>query len=111
MKSMPYKPPVHRPPGWTPKTPWKHAPGRSSATIRGYNSEWQVIRKSVLAVEPFCRSCAANGLGVPATHVDHIKPKSLGGTNDRSNLQPLCQRCHLSKSGREGKAASTREYE
>lgn len=30
-------------------------------------------------------------------HVDHIEPVALGGTNDRSNLQLLCQPCNGAK--------------
>jgi len=29
---------------------------------------------------------------------DHIKPHSCGGSNDRSNIQLLCQKCNRSKS-------------
>lgn len=31
------------------------------------------------------------------SHVDHIMPLALGGTNDIDNLQYLCARCNLSK--------------
>lgn len=34
-------------------------------------------------------------------HVDHIKPLSSGGTNDRSNLQITCEPCNLSKGARD----------
>ncbi len=29
--------------------------------------------------------------------IDHIKPRSLGGTNDRSNLRVLCTTCNTWK--------------
>ena len=32
-------------------------------------------------------------------HVHHIKPKSIGGTDDISNLQVLCKRCHENTHG------------
>lgn len=31
-------------------------------------------------------------------HVDHVVPRSLGGTNDPSNLAAACRRCNLGKS-------------
>lgn len=30
-------------------------------------------------------------------HIDHIHPRSLGGTNDRSNLQLTCSTCNMAK--------------
>lgn len=34
-------------------------------------------------------------------HIDHIEPIARGGTNDRSNLQLLCQPCNSSKGARD----------
>ena len=34
-------------------------------------------------------------------HLDHIKPLSRGGTNQRTNLQLLCPPCNLSKSAKD----------
>lgn len=34
-------------------------------------------------------------------HIDHIVPISRGGTNDRANLQLLCEFCNLSKHARD----------
>jgi hypothetical protein len=33
-------------------------------------------------------------------HIDHVRPVSLGGSDDPSNLQLLCARCNLSKYNR-----------
>ena len=34
-------------------------------------------------------------------HIDHIVPREQGGSNDESNLQPLCLECHQAKSALE----------
>ncbi|MBK9427248.1 MAG: HNH endonuclease [Gammaproteobacteria bacterium] len=45
-----------------------------------------------------CVSCAALGFAREAREVDHIVPLFRGGTDDPSNLQPLCAQCHADKS-------------
>jgi 5-methylcytosine-specific restriction protein A len=32
-----------------------------------------------------------------ATEVDHVLPRSEGGTDDQANLQPICHPCHVAK--------------
>jgi 5-methylcytosine-specific restriction protein A len=34
-------------------------------------------------------------------HIDHIRALSNGGTNEKSNLQPLCKSCHMVKTSNE----------
>ena len=41
----------------------------------------------------FCAYCRCNR----ATTLDHLKPKSRGGSSLRSNLIPACQECNHSK--------------
>lgn len=43
-----------------------------------------------------CALCAIN-LRRIKSHVDHIMPLALGGSNGRRNLQILCEACNLSK--------------
>lgn len=69
---------------------------------RGYGWRWEKWRGAILADEPLCRACKAEGRVVLATDVDHIVPKSRGGTDVRSNLQPLCHECHSRKTMSEG---------
>lgn len=59
------------------------------------------LRVEVLQDEPFCRKCASKAEQTVATQVDHIVPLVQGGTEDRSNLQPLCDDCHEEKTSAE----------
>jgi 5-methylcytosine-specific restriction endonuclease McrA len=49
--------------------------------------------------EQYGHKCPACGEAKPLT-LDHIVPVFLGGTNDMSNLQPLCQSCNSRKGTR-----------
>lgn len=77
-----------------------HDRRRGTATARGYNTRWRRFRAQVLAGEPLCRVCLAEGQYVQATDVDHIHPVS--GPNDPTfyeptAVQPLCHACHSRK--------------
>jgi 5-methylcytosine-specific restriction protein A len=85
------------------KRPWEH--DRPSASDRGYGQRWRKLRAWVLAEEPLCGLCEAEGRVEPSTMVDHIKPKAQGGTDARENLRGICKRHHASKSGAEGQAS------
>lgn len=74
----------------------------SSRGERGYGAAHDRIRRAMLREEPFCRECAKECRQTKATHADHIVPKCMGGSDDRSNYQPLCVAHARSKSGREG---------
>lgn len=74
------------------RVPWE---GRTWAST-GYGKNWLKIRRQVLLEEPSCRLC-----GRVAVTVDHIVPKARGGSDDRSNLQPLCDLCRKMKDKRD----------
>jgi len=57
-----------------------------------YGRPWRKLRITLLNNEPLCRIC-----GQPANEVDHIVAVDAGGTDDPSNLQPLCRSCHAAK--------------
>jgi 5-methylcytosine-specific restriction protein A len=59
----------------------------------------------VLAEEPVCRKCLEQGRTRESKVVDHIKPLSEGGSDERTNKQGLCQPCHDAKSAAERAAA------
>lgn len=63
---------------------------RPSARKRGYDAEWERIRKQVLSEESNCAVCGE--IGLPNDHVDHRN----GNPHDRSrtNLRRLHERCH-----------------
>ena len=56
------------------------------------------LRALVKDEEPYCRHCLAKGLRVATDEVDHIIELADGGTNDRANMQGLCEPCHRTKS-------------
>jgi HNH endonuclease len=41
------------------------------------------------------------GYETPATTVDHIIPRHMGGGSEDENLQPLCDICHDAKTAKE----------
>jgi 5-methylcytosine-specific restriction enzyme A len=78
---------------------------RKSATERGYGWEWTKLRKQIMQRDNgLCRPCLARHLVIYATEVDHIVPKSKGGTDAESNLQAICKKCHQLKTNKEGRA-------
>lgn len=52
-----------------------------------------------------CQVCLASGKFRPATQVDHIRPKAVGGTDADENLQAICAACHQVKTAGEATAA------
>ena len=67
---------------------------------------WTDMRLAQLAREPFCRECAAHGLRVYATDVDHVVPHDGDWSKfiDPENLQSLCHSCHGRKTAAESRA-------
>jgi len=59
-------------------------------------SEWEKKRQAVLERDGYaCVVCNA-----AATHVDHVVPKSRGGSDDIDNLQAMCAMHNLRKGDR-----------
>jgi 5-methylcytosine-specific restriction protein A len=81
--------------GWAPRH-------RTDPRLRGYGAEWRRLRALILQRDPLC-SC-----GAPATEVDHVRAKALGGNDDPSNLVGRCRTCHASKTGRDARMVQTR---
>ena len=78
---------------------WK---GKGSRHQRGYGTAWDKLRLHILQRDAYlCQACLKANRPTEATHVDHIMPKSIGGTDDEGNLQSLCQTCHAEKTAAE----------
>ena len=98
---MPDRLPTFKPP-WVGQRKRPRAPdtNRPSATARGYCSTgWKAARREVLLRDNYqCQVCKAVVAGKRA-HVDHIVPKSQGGSDEVSNLRCLCVSCHSKHEG------------
>lgn len=84
---MPFRPPVHRPVGWTPARRV-----RTDEIDRGYGTQrWRDAAKAVIrAARGICALCGEPG----ADLCDHVVPKRLGGSDHPSNLRAVHRACH-----------------
>lgn len=75
------------------------APGERSP----YDKDWRALRARVLAEEPWCRLCLAQGVQRRSRVGDHIE--TVRARPDlrlaRSNIQALCWPCHNAKTNRQ----------
>lgn len=68
----------------------------STHSSRG--AEWRRLRLQILKRDHrLCQICRER----QATEVDHIVPKSKGGSDDPSNLQAACDPCNRAKSDKQ----------
>ena len=89
-------------------TGWKH--DRRSRQERGYGARWDKLRKLAMDRDDWlCQPCKREGRATPAREVDHIIPKSQGGTDDLDQLQAICKTCHQEKTQREAAEAQGRK--
>lgn len=64
-----------------------------SSSSKGYDRQWRNLARTYYG-QP-CHYC-----GTPADTVDHLIPKSQGGTDDPTNLVPACRPCNSAKRDR-----------
>lgn len=84
-------------------------PARGTAEQRGYGWEWRKKRAAVLKRDRYlCQCTDCKGRCLPATEVDHVIPKHLGGTDEFDNLAAINEACHKAKTQREALEARRR---
>jgi 5-methylcytosine-specific restriction endonuclease McrA len=69
-------------------------------TSEGYPPDWQSRHRKVLGRDGYrCQSCGVKSTRADDVYfdVDHVVPKSDGGSHALSNLQTLCPSCHAEK--------------
>jgi hypothetical protein len=59
---------------------------------------WEILARDNWTCCSCGRSVKEHGITL---HVDHIIPRSKGGTDERENLQTLCVKCNIGKSNRD----------
>lgn len=69
---------------------WKHR-SQNFDPVPG-SIRWRVLRRAMGR----CEACGISA-AERALHVDHVIPRSWGGSNDVSNFQALCSTCNVQK--------------
>ena len=82
---------------------------KAGATQMERGRSWMAKRERVaLRYNYLCAACGLS-LRKGGWECDHIVPREQGGSNDESNLQPLCKEpCHKAKTEAEAKARAGR---
>ena len=93
---MPDRLPTFKPP-WLAKRARKASPRRDQSWA-GYNKRsWKLARLERLSIDNWqCQDCGRVVTGRDA-NVDHVVPKSAGGSDLMANLRTLCRSCHSRK--------------
>jgi 5-methylcytosine-specific restriction protein A len=87
-----------------PRPSWQQ-PGRN-ARRRKRGRAGQRERAQVLAEEPLCRPCLAQGRTTASEEVDHIRDDLTDELWDaRENKQGICKPCHKKKTAAQSAAA------
>lgn len=75
---------------------------RGSSTFRGYGVRWRRLSTAILAEHrrtygDLCPGWNREPHAAIVLTIDHIRPRSAGGTDERGNLQVLCRGCNSAK--------------
>ena len=91
--------------GWCDKhadqrSGWERSHNGRTAAQRGYGREWRRLRTAVMQRDrALCQAHLIGGRYIAAQAVDHIVPKSAGGTDDAGNLQATLPSMPCNKNG------------
>lgn len=76
---------------------------RPSAWQRGYDQKWRSFRlkyiQQMLKDQVTCTHCKKPFIHTKEIELDHVVPLNIAPERkyDKSNIQPLCKRCHMNK--------------
>ena len=74
--------------------------GDSKLTWKMYGPLQSNARAYIHAIDDhICRLCKSH----ESEAIDHMLPRSMGGSNRLENLQPLCDNCHTFKSAEDNR--------
>lgn len=77
---------------------------KAGTTVMPGGRAWMETRERI-ALKHGYRCACCNCIWVSQRdQIDHIVPREQGGSNEDSNLQPLCNACHEAKTAAETKA-------
>jgi len=88
---------------------------RGSSASRGYGRRWRRLSAYIIARDPLCqiaKLCTADYPGqlpAPSQCADHVRPRNQGGTDEESNLEGACFRCHNWKTRTQDSALAERD--
>jgi len=81
---------------------------KAGATEMERGRAWMAKRQRVALAHGYqCATCRRAWISY-RDQIDHRIPREQGGSNDESNLQPLCNECHKAKTDGEAKARAGR---
>lgn len=82
---------------------------RTSSTERGYGAAWRRQRRlAIVRDRGLCVPCLRQGRTTAFAAVDHIKPRTQGGTDALDNLECICRDCHVFKTQGESNGKNVR---
>lgn len=92
----------------THRVPVLDVKGGATPRIRG--RVWMQTRVRVAAAHQFACAVCGRFWNDRIDQIDHKVPLERGGSNDDSNLHPLCDDCHKAKTADEARRRAGRGY-